>query len=290
MAQRNRPSSLAGKLGKDVFFGTSPDLPKIIELDLDQIAPNPDQPRKTFKQEALEELAASIDKHGLLQPVTVKLDADGGYILVAGERRYRAHQMLGKTTIAAIATNGNADEISLIENIQREDLNALETAEALSQMMGRYRYTQEELGKVVGKAQNTISEFLKLNSLSLRVKEDYRTSDKEFPRSVLLEIARLKSEDEQFQLWEAVKENKLTVRAARSTKSSGAPAPVAKSPAGQSLSAGRRFLKTLEAIDAAELAADPQGCAQLLDICNQVKAFTEALSSHAAANQTETGS
>ena len=286
MAQKNRPSSLAGKLGKDVFFGTSPDLPKLIELDLDQVVPNPDQPRKTFKQEALDELAASIDKHGLIQPITVKRNADGSYILVAGERRYRAYQMLGKASIPAIATNGNADEIALIENIQREDLNALETAEALSQMMARYRYTQEELGKVIGKAQNTISEFLKLNSLSPKVKEDYRTSDKEFPRSVLLEIARLKDDDEQFQLWKTVKESKLSVRAARSTKSSGTPAP-AKSLTNQSLSAGRRFLRTLENIDASELAADPQGRTLLLDICNQVRAFAEALPSYASTNQAE---
>jgi ParB family transcriptional regulator, chromosome partitioning protein len=286
MEQRNRPSSLAGKLGKDLFFGTSPDLPKIIELDLDQVVPNPDQPRKTFRQAALEELAASIEKHGLIQPVTVKPNEHGGYILVAGERRYRAHQMLGKTTIAAIVTNGNADEIALIENIQREDLNPLETAEALSQMMARYRYTQEELGKVIGKAQNTVSEFLKINSLSPRVKENYRTSDREFPRSVMLEIARLNDEDEQFRLWETVKGNKLSVRATRSTKSSGATAP-AKSLTDQSLGAGRRFLKTLEAIDAAELAADPQGHALILEICNKVKAFAEALSSHAATNQTD---
>jgi ParB family chromosome partitioning protein len=265
-----------GKLGRDVFFGTSPDLPKIIELDLDQIHPNPDQPRKTFNEEALQELAASIDKHGLIQPVTVKENPDGGYILVAGERRYRAHKLLGKPTIPAILTQGNVDEIALIENIQREDLNPLETAEALAQMMQRYRYTQEELGKVIGKAQNTVSEFLKLNSLSSKVKEEYRTFDTDFPRTVLIEIARLKTEDEQLKLWETIKQGKLSVRATRAKKEAAAPAP-AKTPTDQSLSAGRRFLRTLEALNVHELAADPQGYALLRDICHQVKAFAEAL-------------
>jgi ParB family chromosome partitioning protein len=268
-----------GKLGRDVFFGTSPDLPKIIELDLDQIHPNPDQPRKTFNEEALQELAVSIDKHGLIQPITVKAQEAGGYILVAGERRYRAHKLLGKPTIPAIVTQGNVDEIALIENIQREDLNPLETAEALEQMMRRYRYTQEELGKVIGKAQNTVSEFLKLNTLPSRIKEEYRTSDTGVSKSVLVELTRLKTEDEQFKLWELIKQGRLSVRATRSTKETTKPS-APKSTTDQSLSAGRRFLRTLEALNVHELAADPQGYALLRDICDQVTAFAEALPAH----------
>lgn len=152
-----------------------------MEVDLDQISPNPDQPRKTFKEDSLQELAASIDEHGLIQPVTIKQKPEGGYVLVAGERRFRAHQILQRRTIAAILTTGNADEIALIENIQREDLNPLDTAEALSQMMERYQYKQDQLGQVVGKSQSTISEFLKLNALPEQIKSDYRTSDKIFP-------------------------------------------------------------------------------------------------------------
>jgi ParB family chromosome partitioning protein len=269
-----------GKLGRDVFFGTSPDLPKIIELDLDQIHPNPDQPRKIFNEEALQELAASIDKHGLIQPITVKRDDAGRYLLVAGERRYRAHQLLDRKTIPAIVTEGNVDEIALIENIQREDLNPLETAEALAKLMERYRYTQEEVGKVIGKAQNTVSTILRLNSLPEQIKQEYPTSDN-VPKSVLVEISRLGSLDEQLKLWQAVKDGGLTVRVARAKKQAATP-PAKKSAADQSLQAGRRFLRTLETLNIHELAADPQGYALLRDICEQVKAFAEALPDHGA--------
>lgn len=117
MANPDRPSSLKGKLSRAMFFQTSPDLPRIVKIDLDRLTPNPDQPRKQFDETALQELAASIEKHGLIQPVTVK-EVDGDtFMLVAGERRYRAHQLLGRTTIAAIITQGNPDEIALIENL-----------------------------------------------------------------------------------------------------------------------------------------------------------------------------
>jgi ParB family chromosome partitioning protein len=274
MENKTRPSSLGGKLGRDIFFGTSPDLPKIIELSLDDIRTNPGQPRKTFNAEALEELAASIDKHGLIQPITVKRE-DDHYILVAGERRYRAHRQLGRATIPAIVTEGNIDEIALIENIQREDLDALETAEALKQMAERYRYTQEELGQVIGKKQATVSELLKLNELPKAIKTDYRTSDNRPPKSVLIEITRLKNPEEQLELWAALKDGRLTVKAARARKEAPRKAPA--SPVDQSLSAGRRFVRLLDGLDPASLTADPDGRALLVEVCAQVKAFVDRL-------------
>jgi ParB family chromosome partitioning protein len=162
MANHDRPSTLRGKFSREMFFETSPDLPRIVEVDLARLVPNPDQPRKTFDETALRELAASIEKHGLIQPVTVKETAGDTFILVAGERRYRAHKLLGKTTIAAIVTQGNPDEIALIENLQREDLNPIDAAEALSTMMERYHYSQEELGRAIGKNRVTVNELLRL--------------------------------------------------------------------------------------------------------------------------------
>ena len=126
---------------------TAADRPRIVEIDLHDLHPNPDQPRKTFSEESLIELAASIERHGLIQPITVKRLDSGTYLLVAGERRFRAFERLGRPTIPAIVTTGDAEEIALIENIQREDLNPLEEAEALARMMDRHRYTQEQLGK-----------------------------------------------------------------------------------------------------------------------------------------------
>lgn len=278
MEQKNKPSSLLGKLRPDVFFGTSADLPKIVELDLDKIRKNPDQPRKTFNEEALRDLASSIEKHGLIQPITVKQEEEGRYLLVAGERRFRAHELLERRTIPAIITEGNVDEIALIENIQREDLNPLETAEAFQQMIERHRYTQDELGKVIGKAQNTVSEFLKLNSLPQQIKEEYRTSDNSsgVTKSVLVEITRLKTLDDQLRTWEAVKQGGLTVRMARAKKSDVSPTPP-KSPADQSIAAGRKFIRTLEGLRVDDLASDQDARTELLAIRQQIDTLLDSL-------------
>jgi len=279
MKPKNKPSSLRGKLRPDVFFGTSADLPRIIEIDLDKIRQNPDQPRKMFNAETLRELASSIEKHGLIQPITVKRDeGEDSFLLVAGERRYRAHMLLERGTIPAIVTEGNPEEISLIENIQREDLNALETAEALQQMIERYRYTQEELGKVIGKAQNTVSEFLKLNSLPQLIKEEYRTSDNSavITKSVLVEITRVKTLEEQLHLWETVKKGGLTVRLTRSQKA-GAPTSYTKSPIDQSLFAGRKFLRKLAELRAEDISSDHVAATELLALRRQLDAIIDNL-------------
>lgn len=207
---------LSSKLGKDIFFGTSEDLPRIIEIDLSKINPNPDQPRKTFNQESLKELAATIEKHGLIQPITVKkINSEDGYILVAGERRLRAFELLGRTSIPAILTNGNADEIALIENIQREDLDPLDEAEALEFMIKRYGYTQEQLGAIIGKAQNTVSQTLILLKLPTIIREQYKTVP-HINKSILTEIAKLKNENQQMKLWNQIIHGKLTtVKATR---------------------------------------------------------------------------
>ena len=177
MTHRDRPSTLSGKFSREMFFATSPDLPRIIEIDLDRLTPNPDQPRKTFDAAALQELADSIARRGLIQPVVVREAADAGCLLVAGERRYRAHQLLRRTTIAAIVTQGNPDEIALIENLQREDLNPIDAAEALALMMERHRYSQEDLGRTIGKNRVTVNELLRLNTLPQKIKDECRTSD-----------------------------------------------------------------------------------------------------------------
>lgn len=166
MIKKKSGTPLSSKLSRDVFFGTSEDLPQIMEIDLADISPNPDQPRKTFNQQSLQELAETIAKHGLIQPITVKkADTGKGYVLVAGERRLRAFELLERTSIPAILTTGNSEEIALIENIQREDLDPLEEAEALDLMIERHRYTQEQLGAIIGKAQNTVSQTLSLLKL-----------------------------------------------------------------------------------------------------------------------------
>lgn len=236
---------LSARLNRDIFFNTSSDLPQIVEIDLAKIRQNPDQPRKTFSEASLTELAQSIERHGLIQPITVKRQEDDTYLLVAGERRFRAFQRLEKTTIPAILTHGDPEEIALIENIQREDLNPLEEAEALSRMMERHRYTQEQLGQIIGKAQNTISQFLAL----LRLPETIRSEYQRAPiasKSILMEIARLSTEAEQLALWDAVREGRLTtVKAAREQAKNQVTKPK-PSPYEMALAQGDRFVKVLE--------------------------------------------
>ncbi len=145
----------------------------IAALDVNAITPNPNQPRKIFDEEKLKELSESIKKHGLLQPVTV-VEADDGYILVAGERRLRAHKMAGMTTIKAIITNLEElqlREVALIENIQRDDLNIVELAYSYAQLLNEHSLTHDDLSQKVFKSRSSITNTLRLLQLSPYVQQ-----------------------------------------------------------------------------------------------------------------------
>lgn len=277
-----KTTPLSEKLGRNVFFGTSPDLPRIIEVDLARLRENPDQPRKEFDQAALQELADSIARHGLIQPIAVAPDPNeqDGFIVVAGGRRFRAFKLMDRETIPAIITEGNPDEIALIENIQRQDLNPLEEAEALARMMDRHGYTQGELGKVIGKRQNTVSEALSLNSLPQLIEDEYRTSDtsSSISKSVLIEIARIDDEADQLALWEQVKGGNGTVRAARqSKKKPGSGGRAESSPAKQLLTAGKSFARKLEQMDPQDLVDDEAQYAELVELRNKIDELVDGL-------------
>lgn len=217
---RKTKTMLSQKLAKDVFFGTSPDMPRIIEVEIEKLRPNPDQPRTNFDAEALQDLAGSINAHGLIQPIAVIEDPEneGAFVIVAGERRYRAYKLLGKETIPAIMTSGNPDEIALIENMQREDLSPIEEAEALAKLMERHKYKQEDLAKVIGKARTTVTELLNLNGLPEEIKSECRTSDIA-SKSLLIEIVRLGKAEDQIKFWGDFKQGETkTVRSAREKK------------------------------------------------------------------------
>lgn len=144
----------------------------VIEISLDEIKANPYQPRKTFDNEALEELADSIKEHGVVQPIIVKKTIKGYYI-IAGERRTRASKLAGKKTIPAIVRDFNDEEmmeIALIENIQREDLNPIEEAEAFSKILSSSNMTQEEAAKKFGKSRSYVTNLLGLLNLPTKVK------------------------------------------------------------------------------------------------------------------------
>ena len=146
---------------------------EIVELSLSDLRPNPYQPRKIFDDEALNELASSIKAHGVFQPIIVKKTIKG-YDIVAGERRYRASKKAGLSTIPAIVKDFSDDEmmnIALLENLQREDLSAIEEANAYKAMLDSYQITQEELANKVGKSRSHITNMLGLLKLPASVQD-----------------------------------------------------------------------------------------------------------------------
>lgn len=145
----------------------------ILFLDINRIAPNSKQPRKNFDEEKIDELARSIEVHGVLQPIMVRKSGEG-YEIVAGERRWRAARKAGLKKVPSILRNLTEEEnmlVSIIENMQREDLNPMEEAEALSQMIITYGLTQEQISKSVGKSRPYITNVLRLLKLPLEIQE-----------------------------------------------------------------------------------------------------------------------
>lgn len=138
------------------------------EISIDEIYPNVNQPRKVFDEVALTELANSIRIHGIISPIIVVKRVDG-YMIIAGERRWRASKKAGLTTIPAIVrdyTEKQIKEISLIDNLQRENLNPIETATAIKQLMDDYKYTQEEVAERIGKSRSAVANTLRLLALT----------------------------------------------------------------------------------------------------------------------------
>lgn len=143
------------------------------EIEIDEITPNPYQPRVHFNEVALKELSESIKRHGLLQPIIV-VEKDDGYMLLAGERRLRATKLAGQTKIKAIVANiesKNLRELALIENIQREDLNPVELAVAYKELIEEYAITQDGLSNIIHKSRTQITNTIRLLSLSDKTKE-----------------------------------------------------------------------------------------------------------------------
>lgn len=175
---------------------------KLYNLGLSELTPNPAQPRKVFSDAEIQVLADSIKEKGLLQPILVKELDDGQIIIVSGERRFRAHQILKRETIPAWFTTGDAEELALVENLVREDLSAIETAEALKQLSDKLDgKSQKDLARLIGKAETTVSEILSLNKLSEDIRNIAR-GDKRFALRELKKIATKRHPEKQRELFE----------------------------------------------------------------------------------------
>ncbi len=160
-----------GGLGKglDILFDeNATDEKGVVTLRLTEIEPNRNQPRTNFDEEALSELADSIEKHGLIQPIVVRPTTGGAYQIVAGERRWRACRMAGLTEVPVVIKeldDQNYFEIALIENLQREDLNAVEEAQGYKTLVNTYGLTQEQVAESVGKSRSAVTNALRLLNL-----------------------------------------------------------------------------------------------------------------------------
>jgi len=165
--------------GLDALLGEAPAAggETLTEIPIEQIEPNPRQPRKTFDVVALDELALSIKASGVIQPIVVRRGLAGRWQLIAGERRWRAARQAGLDRIPAVvreATDSESLELALVENLLREDLNPMEEAEAYQQVLAEFGWTQEQLAQRVGRDRSTIANSLRLLKLPLSIQDDLR--------------------------------------------------------------------------------------------------------------------
>ena len=176
ISPKRRPPGLGRGLSALLGDTAEAETPRggVRELVIADITPNPDQPRRHFDEVALEELARSIVDHGVLQPIIVRPADAGRYILVAGERRWRASQRAGKHSIPAIVRDFSENttfEVALIENIQREQLNAVEEGEAYRRLIDTHGHSQETLAGLLNKSRSHIANLIRLGELPIRVRQ-----------------------------------------------------------------------------------------------------------------------
>lgn len=185
----------------------------ISEIELSKIQPNPEQPRSVFEEEALEELATSIRSLGVIQPITLKELEPEKYLIISGERRYRAAQKAGLTCIPAYirtAEDENIVEMALIENIQREDLNAIEIALAYQRLIENYGLTQEKLSERIGKKRTTIANYLRLLKLPAEIQMGLK--DKRIDMGHARALISVEDPEVQLAFYEQILSDSLSVR------------------------------------------------------------------------------
>lgn len=186
-------------------FGlNSPSDRRVVEVPLERIVPNPSQPRRHFDAEELEGLAVSMREKGLIQPIGIKPLDDGRFQLVYGERRLRAARIIGQDKIVAVTVTGDDDELALLENVQRSDLDPFEEADAIERLRRKYDYSYAVLGRILGKSKSEISRALLLLKLPRIVRDEYHAHKP--TKKQLWAIAEIEDVGAQIRTWEAVKQ------------------------------------------------------------------------------------
>lgn len=200
---------------KNITVQTKKEAPakSVSELDINKLYPNPNQPRKYFDDEALQELANSIKIHGVIQPIIVNKQEEDKYLIIAGERRWRASRIAGLSTVPVVIKNyteKQVKEVSLIENLQREDLNPIEAARAIKQLMEEYNFTQEAVADRIGKSRSNITNTLRLLTLYpevVKMVEEGKLSSGHARALVVIEDT-----NQQIRLAKAASDGKMSVR------------------------------------------------------------------------------
>lgn len=185
----------------------------INEIEIGRIDPNPDQPRRIFSEESLEELAASIRELGIIQPLSLRRNSDGRYQIIAGERRWRAASKAGLTSVPAYvrtASDSEVTEMALIENIQREDLNAIEVALAFKKLIDTYKLTQDRLSERLGKNRATIANHLRLLKLPAEIQIGLR--DRKLDMGHARALLSVDNPKNQLKLYNRILKEGLSVR------------------------------------------------------------------------------
>jgi len=178
---------------------------KLYHNSIIDFRPDPNQPRKVFDEAAMTELTDSIKKHGIIQPLLFQPADQGVLTVVSGERRLEAAKRAGILTLPSMMVDGDPAEIALVENLIRQDLTAVEEAEALKRLMNERNYNQEQLAGVINKARTTLNEILSLNNLPQEIRDECR-GNRTVSKNTLIEIARRKQERSMLSAWEDYKE------------------------------------------------------------------------------------
>ena len=230
-------------------------------ISIDSIIPDPEQPRKIYDEQSLEELAETIKEIGIIQaPVVRPVAKRGRYILVAGERRWRAAKIAGLKEINVKIHEGNDyRSIALIENLQREDLTPVEEAAAVNDLIEQDpNINQSNVGQIIGKPRQTVNQLLKINSLPRVIRDE--SASLNVPKTILIELAQLSDLDEQLRLWDQAKDGKLRVADIRKAKprktsskkqSDGSASKLAS--VDQAIREGDKFFGTLAELDPAKM-------------------------------------
>jgi ParB family transcriptional regulator, chromosome partitioning protein len=253
-----------GLQGTDLLFGGDGTQRDTVSLRLGDVEPNPDQPRRFFDVEELNQLASSLQAVGQLSPVLVKVHPSEPhrYLLIAGERRWRAAGIAGMTHIQAHILPGDADldQIALIENLQRINLSPVEEAEGIQRLIDKHGYSQEQAGGLLGRSRTEINTTLSLLRLAPAVRRECVTSHNVLPKALLLELARMPSR-EQAEAWERAKSGELTVRTARAERKAVKAPSAPPQPVDAAARALARFARLQS--DLATVSASPATLAEL---------------------------